>query len=304
MACVAGLIGAASAQAAFPGANGPIAFSPLLLPQDDPSAHSQVSAVGANGTGLTQLTHVADDKAAAMPDTSADGTKIAYESNESGPFEIWTMNANGSGQTQLTHRDGFEAFLPSWSPNGQRIVFSSCGEPLGFPAYCDIDVMNADGSGVKKLVGGRRFNLRAVYSPNGRTIAFQSDRKGLISAVWRVRADGSHPRRLTAPGLEAYWPDWSPNGQTILFSDNWDRPNSSLWTVGADGKGAKTVSRPRRTNRGFGVYSPDGQRIVFTGCDPDCQSLETLSADGTNPQPIPGVTADGPPFSADWGPAP
>ncbi len=300
-ACLIVVLAVAPAQAAFPGANGPIAFSPLLLPLDDLSAHSQVFTVGANGAGLTQLTHVADDQAAAMPDISADGKKIVYESNEAGPFEIWTMNADGSGQTRLTHRKGFEAFQPSWSPNGQRIVFSSCGEPLGFPAYCDIDVMNADGTGVKRLVGGHRYHLRPEYSPNGQTIVFSSDRQGLISALWRIGADGSKLKRLTKPRLEAFWSDWSPNGQTILFSDNWNRPNSSLWTVGADGKGTKRISHARGTNRAFGAYSPDGQRIVFTN---DPGGLSALNADGTNPQPIPGVSSDGPPFSADWGAAP
>ena len=69
------------------------------------------------------------------------------------------MNIDGSSQTQLTDFKGAEAFMPSWSPDGQRIVFSKCPEPLGFPAFCDIAVMNADGTGVKKLVGGRRYNI-------------------------------------------------------------------------------------------------------------------------------------------------
>lgn len=67
---------------------------------------------------MTQLTHVASDRAAASPDWSADGKQIAYESNQSGRFQIWVMNADGSAATQLTRERGYEDFRPTFSPMG------------------------------------------------------------------------------------------------------------------------------------------------------------------------------------------
>src|SRR5204863_8051511 len=166
--CVCAIAFAGTAQAAFPGTNGLIAFSPgVVIPNGDPPDGSQVYTITPGGAGLIQLTNVAPHQGgAAAPSWSSDGKRIVYESTESGSFQIWVMNADGTGHTQLTHGKAFEAFLPSFSPDGQTIVFSRCAEPLGFPAYCDIEVMNADGTGIKKLVGGHRYNIHAEFSPD------------------------------------------------------------------------------------------------------------------------------------------
>jgi Tol biopolymer transport system component len=309
-----GVLFAAPANATFPGSNGRIAFSQgdLIAPiggeGGDLSAHSQVFTIKPDGSGLKQLTHVAADQGAASPDWSPDGERIVYESNESGAFHIWVMNANGSGQTQLTTQGGFEDFQPSWSPNGNKILFSHCGEPFGpgFIVYCDIDVMNANGSGVKTLLSsGHWSNVRANYSPDGKSITFGSDRGGLQSAVWVMKANGSDLKRLTAPKLRGFWPDWAPGGHRILFSDNCCLPHSNLWTVRPDGSGTKKLTHvPQELDAAFGSFSPNGRRIVtfFTrGCsDSPCRHFYTLHSDGSHFHRV--VTGKANTFLTDWGP--
>jgi dipeptidyl aminopeptidase/acylaminoacyl peptidase len=318
IACAAvgliGLVSAATAQATFPGTNGRIAFSqgdlvpPIGGEPGDLSIHSQVFTIGANGGGLTQLTHVANDQGAGSPDWSPDGKRIVYESNQSGAFHVWVMNANGSAQTQLTHRSGFEDFQPSWSPDGKKILFSHCGEPFG-PGnivYCDIDVMNANGTHVKTLLSsGHWSNVRPNYSPDGKKIAFSSDRGGLQSAIWVMDADGSGLKRLTAPNLRAFWPDWAPGGHRILFSDHCCLPHSNLWTVRPDGSGlTKLTDVAQQLDAAFASYSPNAQRIVTffsQGCgDSPCQHFYTLHSDGTHFQRV--VTGKPDTFLTDWGP--
>ena len=78
-----------------------------------PGKSSNVYVVRPNGTGLRQLTHGTGGLINAGADSwSPDGTKIAYVSNKSGTYQIWTMNADGTEQTKLTK--GAEAHLAAW----------------------------------------------------------------------------------------------------------------------------------------------------------------------------------------------
>src|SRR5215471_11856485 len=114
-------------------ANGRIAFSQWdLLPGGNLSGHSNVYTINPDGTGRRQLTHVGAKQAAGAPDWSPDGTKIVYESNQTGDYRIWIMNADGSGQRRLTNDPGFADLEPSWSPDGARILFSRCDDHVGF----------------------------------------------------------------------------------------------------------------------------------------------------------------------------
>ena len=307
---------AVPAWATFPGANGRIAFSqgPIIPDGGELSEHSQVFTIEPSGAGLRQLTHVSKDQSAAVPDWSPDGRRIAYESNQTGAFGIWVMNADGSGQIQVTGAQGFGDFYPSWSPDGAKLLYSHCTEVvgLGFFSQCDIDVINADGTGRKVLLSrGRWLNARPEFSPDGKTIAFASDRGGLQGAIWVMGADGSSPKRLTEPGLRANWPDWSPSGERIIFADNCCVVRSNLYTIRPDGSGLKklTAVKSLSQNAAFPSYSPDGTKVSLLydkGCPkgPEglCKSFATADSDGGGITQIPTGKTDT--LITDWGPVP
>ena len=77
---------------------------------------------------------------------SPDGTRIAFETDRDGDFEIYVMNADGSGQTNLTNNPAACDISPTWPPDGTQIFFRSDrgGERFDYKPY----VMNADGSDV------------------------------------------------------------------------------------------------------------------------------------------------------------
>lgn len=301
----------------FAGRDGRIAFSQgdlfpgggALVPGGGPSMHSQIYTIAPTGGTVAQLTHVASDRAAASPDWSPDGKRIVYESNQAGGgVQIWVMNADGTSQTQLTRERRYEDFTPSFSPDGRRIVFSRCGEAFGRIAFCDIASISVDGTGRKTLLhAGYWTNVRPEYSPSGREITFQSDRGGYISSVWKMRANGSHLRRLTPPSLEGFWPDFSPDGRTIIFSDNANRPATNTWTVRASGGGLHMLTHLQTAGGGggFSSYSPSGTQIVTLGADAcasksNCFSI--MNADGSSLHPV--ITGIPNTFLTDWGSAP
>ena len=81
------------------------------------------------------------------PDWSPDGNRIAFKSDRSGQFEIWTMNPDGSDPVQLTTHGGEE---PNWAPNGVEIVFTR-GRDGGRTGDYEVYVMNSDGTGIRPI---------------------------------------------------------------------------------------------------------------------------------------------------------
>jgi len=80
--------------------------------------------VRADGTGYRQLTDDAfRDRG---PRWSPDGEQIAFYSDRSGRYEIWSIRPDGSGLTQLTKTTGPGPWLPEWSPSTERSPFCRC----------------------------------------------------------------------------------------------------------------------------------------------------------------------------------
>jgi dipeptidyl aminopeptidase/acylaminoacyl peptidase len=119
-----------------------IAYTTPLTPDD--RAIFTIDASGASPPTKVFDVPGAYDSA---PNWSPDGRQLAFESNNDGDMEIYTMNADGTDLRQLTnnvvHDEG-----PAWSPDGKRIVFTSGPNNLNG----DIYVMNADGSARMRLM--------------------------------------------------------------------------------------------------------------------------------------------------------
>jgi len=288
--------------------NGRIAFSTgFILVNPETGGNSQVFTVNPDGSGQRQLTQVPAKFDAADPAWSPHGAKIAYVSNVSGHFAVWVMRADGSGQHPIAEAPATDFFTPQWSPTGKRLVVTRCDVRLGFASRCQIVVMRADGSATRTVVGGRRINQSPDYSPNGRWIAFESDRAGFHSAIWVVHPDGTGLTRLTRPALEAFWPRWSPHSRRLLFTNNCCRSHSNVFVVRADGSHVRQLTHFNSTHQGgFASFSPDGRRIVLANnmmrrANSQFNDLYTMRADGSQ---LRRIVADRPHVAlSDWGPA-
>ena len=203
-------------------------------------------------------------------------------------FAVWAMKIDGSGQHKLFGKAGFDFFQPRWSPDGTKLVVTRCDSTVGFVTNCDIVLTKRDGSGARTLVGGNRFSGNATFSPDGKWIAFDSDRAGYISTVWVLRLDGgsadptdrTRSRSLLA---ELVARRNAPRDQQQLLS----RAQPGLHHA-QDGSQLRQLTHA--TGGGgpaFASYSPDGQQIVFSsdqlrGPDFDRLDLFVMKTDGTH----------------------
>jgi Tol biopolymer transport system component len=263
--------------------HGPGGLGRLAFAIKDGSGVSNIYSSRPDGDGLVRLTN--SPARDLCPDYSRDGRLIAFCSTRSGPFQIWAMNADGSNVHMVTNGKGSFSF-PDYSPDASRIVFS------GTAADTDVDdnvyVVRADGTGFGQLTTAGN-NDYATFSPDGRKIAFVSDRTG-VEQVWVMNADGSKQTQVSHSGVtEDQVPDWSPDGKRIAFAQG-DIGGGRIWVMNADG--SNPVQLTSGPGDDFGTaWSPDGRQIAFVrDFGNGDRSVWTMNADGSNQQrllPIP-----------------
>jgi Tol biopolymer transport system component len=286
-----------SAYATFPGRNGKIVFV------SDRSGSWQLHTIDPDGRNMTQITSMpATDYDNWTPSFSPDGKRIAFcygtgISSEVAFTEIYVINADGTGLKQLTHDGGGDCF-PHWSPDGSHIAFTGSFPPAG-----SLAVMHSDGTDERLL----------LTTPDGQSIVFESQFGGLVSAVWIMDSNGTHPRRLTPAPLEAYPIDVSPDGRQILINNHFNTViPSSTFVMDIDGKNRKRIFTPfENAHEGPVGYSPDGKKFIFYSDRsnlPFTFDILTINADGSDLKRIAAAVASCPNtgncVGASWSPKP
>jgi Tol biopolymer transport system component/imidazolonepropionase-like amidohydrolase len=146
------------------------------------------------------------------------------------------------------------------SPDGKTLVFDLLG---------DIYSMPVTGGQATALSTGPAYDDHPRFSPDGRTIAFSSDRNGLEN-VWLMDADGKNPRVLT-DGKDAFVRSaaWATDGKYLIARKEDAKhahiPPQELWMYSIyGGSGIKLISSDDVNNSSGPVASPDGRYIYFS----------------------------------------
>ena len=191
-----------------------------------------------------------------------------------------------------------EVRSPVWSPDGRRIAFTSRRE-----GNSEVYVVNADGSGQRRLTRNAAGDFGPTWSPDGRKIAFErlGATQSSVGALYVVNADGSGQRMLARRGSH---PAWSPDGRTIAFM--W---RFHLYVMNADGSEHRVLTRVGSGQKSSLAWSPDGRKLAFLayGDCGQCFNLYVVNSDGSGLRHLtsklgPGRIGHGPASDSVWSP--
>jgi Tol biopolymer transport system component len=203
---------------------------------------------------------------------SRDGKMLILAYEPVGPASAGLVALPADYRSSLRGDDELDAYrLPfgggsqSLAVAGDRIVFSAASDDPNvwrFPGPAAIEE-----TAPVKLIASTRDDIAWNYSPDGKRIAFSSDRDSKSWELWVADADGGNQRRLTDFGAFGFMAEWSPAGDQIAFRGQ--PPNSILGVYVIDARGGIARRLTDETHRsGNGGWSPDGRSLYFRSSDP------------------------------------
>jgi len=174
----------------------------------------------------------------------------------------WNVNApRGPGkEARIDVRSGTWMSIDV-SPDGREIAFDLLG---------DLYVISIGGGEARAITSGHQWDMQPRYSPNGRWIAFTSDR-GAGDNIWIVDRNGTNPRQVTKETFRLLnQADWTPDSEYIVARKHFTSGRSlgagEMWLYHrSGGEGVQlTKKRTEQKDTNEPAFSPDGKYLYFS----------------------------------------
>lgn len=200
------------------------------------------------------------------PAWSRDGEKLAFTSFKSGVARIWVRDLATGAEQMLSPLQNGDHITPSFAPDGATLAFSvTSGARSGIFTYnVERDCC------LTHLSGGRWNDLSPTYSPDGRWMAFNSNRLGTATPqIYMMPGGGGDPDMVSPYNFDrpGYFtaPDWSPTGDMVAFHGAIRRGTYHILVARVEDRGSRVRQLTWEGNNEDPSWAPDGRHLVFAG---------------------------------------
>ena len=187
---------------------------------------------------------------------------ITFVMEREGRTDIYRVNTDGSQLVRLTNSaaftDGWTAFEPVWSPDGQHLAMIGSTKPWGPEANWDVYVVNSDGSGLTRLTDDPAREGPIAWSPDGTRLLFWSERDGGHINVYLMQTDGRQVTQVTHGAYDSR-ASWSPDGTQIALASTED---GQIYVASIENHTITQITTGM-THSYNPIWSDDGQYIFF-----------------------------------------
>lgn len=225
------------------------------------------------------------------PVWSPEGDEVFFSSPRGGGMNLWRIAVDRDGAPageprQITTGAGQDLNV-ALAPSGHRAAFAILSQNADLwrvPVTPDSGIATGPPEAV---IATTREESRGAWSPDGRRIAFNSDRGGEMN-LWLHSLDDGVTQQLTSGPGGDYQARWSPDGRKLVFFSS-RSGNIDIWAVDVEtGQLEQLTSDPAIDVNP--AYSPDGTRIAFQSDRGGRKEAWVMDADGSDPRQL---TTDG-----------
>ena len=271
--------------------------------------------IGANNNDQSKTQRYVFDKTLTIPSTIRNSneiiirdnlvSKVVFESERDGTSEIYIMNENGTNQTRLTYISNSFNYNAKWSPNKEKIIFTSYS--YDHDSYYLYSI-NSDGSNLKKLTNDFTDSYRALWTYNGKKMVYVSDVLNssgvLVPQIFSIDGDGNNLKNLTNDlSYEFSQPSLKAGGDKIVFRGV-KNGISDIFVMNIDGSGKVQITNRASKNETSNYnytpkWSPDETKIAYQTDQGGISSIWTMQSDGEDKKRISSESSGNPIWSPD-----
>lgn len=223
------------------------------------------------------------------PRFSPTANEVTFLSFGTGVPRVFIYNID-TNQKEIVGDFPNMSFAPRFSPDGGRIIMSLQSEDM---VNSNLFEMNLQSRQLRQVTNVAAINTAPSYSPDGSTLAFESDRGG-NQQIYVMGAGGGEAQRISFGKGRYSTPVWSPDGKWIAFTKN-AGGKFSIGVMKPDGSGERVLTEGYH-NEGP-TWAPNSRVIMFfreSGGENGGPQLYSVDVTGYNEQkvPTPGFSSD------------
>jgi TolB protein len=215
----------------------------------------------------------------AYPRYSQDQSKILYQSNQSGKWQLFIMDIN-SGKQKAVMKDNFNNNFPDWNSDNSMIAFVSDRD-----GNEEIYLINADGTGLKRITEDAARDIHPYFSPDGKYLLFNSTRGNGSFDIYRYTISSGSTIRLTDTPENETCARFSPNMRQIVYLKN-SESQDDIYVMNMKNFLSENITKTPTVQDGWPMFSVDGKWVYYSSMEKGTYSIYWVRTDGSGKQQI------------------